>query len=150
MKLRADAVTGIVIFIILLFASFSKEADAAPTLALGMTAFNSTLPTADLGIRWHDKYEVNATVIGAGWTEKGEQLRTHIVSASRIVRPTDHYFMRIGLAHVSKNPLVGHGNYRLGFGFRGKQWELEYFHFSSAGINSTNRGIDGITARVLF
>lgn len=139
----------IVIFIAALLTFISKEAYSEPFIGLGYTAFNSELPTGEAGYRY-GKWDYTANAFAAGDTKKGLQEQVFAYSVSRIVQPGDHWFMRIGLAYVTETPLVGHGNYRLGFGYDFGAWEVEYMHLSSAGINETNRGVDAVMLRVML
>jgi hypothetical protein len=153
MKIKLTVI-GVILFIIaLIFSLFAEKSKADPYIGLGYTVANSELPTGEFSYRFSEKWDASIQAIGAGATEKGDQDQVGIVSASRIVDPDWHlwkskFFMRIGLAYVTDTPLVGHGNFRLGAGFDMGVWELEYMHYSSAGINDTNRGIDAIGIRV--
>lgn len=135
---------GVLLFVtILIFAFFAEDAKSDPYIGLGRTAFNSELTTGEIGWVFNERYDFKFNLIGEGATKKGRQPKLEIYSVSRIVEPGwGKFFMRIGAAHVENSRLVGKTNYVLGAGFRFERVSLEFLHFSSAGINPTNTGID--------
>lgn len=133
----------------------AAEAPGVPVISLGYTAFNSDTSVGE--VAWllpSQRWEIAATAVGHGHTKRGPIVgHVNAYSVSRLVRPrwqflgAENYY-RLGLAYVDDHPLVGRGNYRLGVGLRWRVWALEYFHYSSGGINDPNTGIDGLQLRV--
>ncbi|WP_160153349.1 acyloxyacyl hydrolase [Microbulbifer sp. ALW1] len=143
--------------VILLCALVAERADARPVVSLGHTALNSHNTVGEIGWQFGTAYqwEVAATAIGRGHTDRGPIDRNWAYSVSRRVQPgwsllgAENYY-RLGVAYVDGSPLVGDINYRLGVGLHWGVVALEYLHYSSAGINDPNTGIDGIQIRVFF
>ena len=151
----------VVLFIIVLgWAAYEARAENAANgfskvsnppglrISLGYTVANSTLPFGSLSYE-HNNIEYDATIIGEGNTQRGEQSQVYIFSASHLVRPPWYFlgaqnYYRIGVSHQNGSPLVGHTNFRLGAGLEWKVMQVEYIHYSSAGIFKPNTGIDGI------
>ena len=138
--------------VVLLCALYAERSRAEVYLSLGHTALNASQSAGELGYRF-GKYEAAITRFGEGNTKRGHIDSAHGVSLSRIVRPGwgflggENYY-RIGGSYVDSMPLVGNWNYRLGVGLHWDLVEVEYFHYSSAGINDINTGIDGIQLRL--
>ncbi|WP_346839830.1 acyloxyacyl hydrolase [Microbulbifer sp. SAOS-129_SWC] len=128
------------------------EPPGGPFLSLGHTALHSDNSVGEIGYRV-GHWEAAAALIGQGHTSRGDIERARAWSVSRIVWPSwqllgaDNYY-RIGAAYVDGDPLVGDWNYRLGLGLSWGLAEVEYFHYSSAGINDPNTGIDGVQLRL--
>ena len=143
----------VAIFIVLLITAGMREyAKAEPVgnglrIALGHTLFNKSETHGEFGYH-HNRWEAAYSFQGAG----GFNQTTEIYSLSRLVRPgwdagyVSSYF-RIGGAYVRNSDLVGDVNFRLGVGADYKVFGIEFFHYSSAGIYDTNRGIDGVMIR---
>lgn len=147
---------GVGLFILLLLlALLSERASAGPVVSLGHTLLNSQSTVGELGWQFGDRaqWEGAVAVIGEGSTKRGDIERNWAYSLSRRVQPTwrllgaGNYY-RLGLAYIDGSPLVGDVNYRLGIGLDWGVVALEYFHYSSAGINDPNTGVDGIQLRV--
>lgn len=147
-KLKIAAIAGFVLIVI----GAIYDANAEPTIAIGQTFNKSYLPYGEVGYEWRD-WEVNYGQIGEGETDYGDQEVVDVYSVSYLVRPRwclgqfCNYY-RLGAAYVDETPLIGPTNYRLGIGFEHKYVQLEYFHFSSAGIWENNGGIDGLQLRL--
>lgn len=148
----------VVLFIIaLIFATYSAHGSEGnpnngPRISLGYSLINSENPFGEIGYEYNS-WEVAVSAFGSGGTEKGDQDVVYIYSLSHVVRP-DWYvlkgrnYYRVGVAYVDDSPLVGDTNFRLGIGMEWKLIAVEYFHYSSAGIHSTNTGIDGVQLRL--
>ena len=146
----------VAIFIILLIgAAFSEYANAqrvdpvddGPRISLGHTAFNKYETHGEFGYEWN-QWEAAYSIQGSS----GVSDTTNIASLSRVVKPEwfvghARNYYRIGVSHVDNSDLVGDFNFRLGVGLTYKVFAVEYFHYSSAGINDTNSGIDGFMIR---
>lgn len=148
---------GAFIVVLLYAAIAAKEAWAEPgfRVGLGHTAANSSATWGEFGYEYSNGWELAASVTGAGDTHNGPQDEVTAVSFSRIVRPpwrllgaTNYY--RIGVAYVDGSALIGDTNFRLGVGLEWSVFQLEYFHYSSAGIHQPNTGIDGIQIRFTY
>lgn len=144
----------VILFIVVLVAARYAEA-AGPRIGLGFTVANSTLAYGEVGYEFDGGYEITAGQNGVGDTRNGPQREVSIFSASRIVRPDWYFFgarnyYRIGVAYVHGSPLVGDTNFRLGVGLEWRHVQVEYFHYSSAGIHQPNTGIDGLYFRLKF
>lgn len=136
--------------VVLILAAGSAFADAR--IALGHTAFNSSSPMAEVGYEWRE-WEASAGLIGSGWTKKGDTGLVKTVSLSRLIRPDWTFlggknYYKLGLAYIDGSPLVGGTNFRLGIGLEYKVFQIEYLHYSSAGIHERNTGIDGVVLRM--
>ena len=146
---------AVALFVVLLIAAASNaNGEDGARIALGHTAANSELPMGEIGYE-HRGWELAASQIGEGDTKRGEQDTVPIYSLSHVVRPSWRFlgatnYYRIGVAYVDGSPLVGDTNFRLGIGLEWKVMQLEYFHYSSAGIHETNTGIDGVQLRLLI
>jgi len=142
---------------VVLWALLAERASAGPVLSLGHTLLNSDNTVGEVGWQFGERaqWELAAGAIGQGHTDRGHIERNWVYSLSRRVQPgwsilgAQNYY-RLGVAYVDGSPLVGDINYRLGVGLRWEVVALEYFHYSSAGINDPNTGIDGIQLRVPF
>lgn len=150
---------GVAAFIVaLLFAAFSaKDAFAEPgfRVALGRTLFNSAATWGEFGYELPNGWEIGAAVTGAGDTHNGQQGEVVALSFSRIVRPQwrvsgADFYMRLGVAYVDGSALIGDSNFRLGVGLEWSVLQLEYFHYSSAGIHQPNTGVDGVQIRFTY
>lgn len=155
MKFKPTMIAVIIFIIVALFAAYSEvQAEDGFRISLGYTVANSTMPAGEFSYEYKG-YELAAMQIGVGNTRNGPQKEVNVFSFSHIVRPEWYLFgarnyYRIGVSHVSGSPLVGDTNFRLGIGFEWKIAQVEYFHFSSAGIHQPNTGIDGIALRFKF
>lgn len=136
--------------VILLLAAGSAWADAR--IALGKTVFNSSSTVGEIGYEWRD-WEANIGLIGQGSTKNGDTDTIATYSISKLVKPGWKFlggknYYRIGVAYIDGSPLVGGTNFRLGVGLEYKVFQLEYMHYSSAGIHKTNTGIDSLMLRL--
>lgn len=152
MKVKPTMIAVGIFIIIALFAAYSEvQAEDGFRISLGYTVANSTMPAGEFSYEYKG-YELAAMQIGVGDTRNGPQKEVNVFSFSRIVRPewqvlgAKNYY-RIGVAYVDGSPLVGDTNFRLGIGLEFKVFQVEYFHYSSAGIHQPNTGIDGIQLR---
>lgn len=157
MKKKISAtVGGVILFLIALLAATndargSEHAGDGLRITLGHTVANSHMTNGELSYEYKGM-ELGYTLIGKGDTKKGYQDYVDVYSLSHIVRPSwcvwgaCNYY-RLGVAYVDSSPLVGRTNFRLGVGLEWRHVQLEYFHYSSAGIHETNTGIDGIQLR---
>lgn len=147
---------AVALFLVVLLSAFvSERAKAQPVLSLGRTILNSQNTFGEVGYQFGERrqWELAASLIGQGWTTRGDIVRNEAFSLSRIVRPSWGFlgamnYYRIGIAQVNGSPLVGGPNYRLGVGLDWGVVAVEYVHYSSAGINDPNTGIDGVQLRV--
>lgn len=154
MKFNKTSAAVAAFIVVLIFAVYSASSNAenGPRVSLGYSIINSELPFGEIGYEYNG-WEVAASQWGSGKTKKGYQDPVNIYSLSHVVRPrwgvlgaTNYY--RIGVSYVDDSPLVGDTNFRLGIGLEWDHVQLEYFHYSSAGIHETNTGIDGIQLRL--
>lgn len=145
-------ILGVAAFIVLLIlASGNARAEDGVRISLGHTLVNSEVTTGEVSFEYRG-WEVAAALLGEGPTKRGDQDLVPVYSVSHVVRPSWRFmgatnYYRIGVAYVDGSPLVGTGNFRLGIGLEWRVVQLEYFHYSSAGINEINSGIDGIQLR---
>lgn len=152
MNPQAYLVAAFIVAVIL--ALYSVETKAGPTIGLGQTFNKSSLSYGEVGYEWKD-WEATAGKMGEGQTDYGRQEPVNIYSLSRLVRPgwciksVCNYF-RVGVSKVHGSPLVGEDNYRLGIGIEHTKVQVEYVHFSSAGIYENNGGIDAVMLRLKF
>ena len=151
--------TLVAIFIIILitaaYDAHSAE-DSSPDvnnqgvrISLGHTVFNSYDTYGNFGYEYKG-FELAGSLQG---TETDDVVK--MGSFSYLTRPDWHFlgaqnYYRIGVAYVDGSDLVGSGNYKLGVGLQWDVFAVEYFHYSSAGINSTNSGIDGVKIRYMI
>lgn len=149
MKIKKTAI-AVVIFLIVLLLAMCNEANAedGARVVLGKTMVNSSHTYGEFGYEYKS-WEVTIGQIGQ------EDDPAEVFTLSRIVRPdwklfgaTNYY--RLGFAYVDDSPLIGDTNFRLGFGLEWELVQLEYFHYSSAGLHDPNTGVDGIQFRVKF
>ena len=144
---------AVLAFIAVLF--FAMKAEAGGYVGLGKSTFNSHMMTGEAGYR-KDNWDFGVQLIGEGQTKNGSSDHVWIASASHIVQPDwsiasyADFYMRLGVAYVRESNLVGDFNYRLGIGFDMGPFEIEAYHYSSAGISNNNTGIDGIMLRAKF
>lgn len=149
--MKKTAIAVVVFIVALLFAMNDAYGDQV-NIALGRYVVNSDVPAGEIGYE-RKGWEVTAGLAGDGSTAKGRQDTHPIYSVSRLIRPewyvlnAQNYY-RLGVAKVFDSPLVGTTNYRLGIGFDFGNFAIEYAHYSSAGINSVNRGIDIVMLRI--
>lgn len=155
MRFKTTAIAVVIFILVLLWASFDARADSGMRIALGRTVFNSGAMWGEVGYEFQSGWELAASVSGAGETRNGAQGEVEAVSLSRVVRPhwrllgaTNYY--RLGVAYVHDSPLVGDTNYRLGIGLEWPGFQVEFFHYSSAGIHRPNTGIDGVQLRYTY
>ena len=137
---------------VLLLASYSARASDGAYITLGHTVFNSSVTNAELSYR-HSDWEFGVGQFGAeNSTRNGPQDVHGYASISRLVYPGwrvaggENYY-RLGAAYVDDSPLVGNTNYRLGIGIDWGVFQVEFAHFSSAGMHPVNSGIDSVQAR---
>lgn len=150
----------ILFLIVLLTATFSMRSNAdedynGARISLGHTVANSSMTTGEVSYEYNN-WEAGYTLVGEGETKRGYQDQSHIYSLSYVVRPdweiwnVENYY-RLGVSYQDGNNLVGDTNFRLGVGL---QWrdvvQLEYTHYSSAGIHDPNTGIDMIQLRYMI
>lgn len=145
---KKPTVWAVILFIVILGWFLTAEADESPGyVALGHSTFNYYQTTGE--IAWTPgKWAVAAQLLGEG-SYRGQRVETTtIYSVSRFVEApfwNGRPYARIGVAYVDGDlPLVGNRNFRLGLGYRLGVARIEMGHYSSAGIWSTNRGVDFI------
>lgn len=149
------AAVGVFLVILMLAVSCERAHAGEATFALGHTMLNSHMTVGEVGYRTDNRWEVTGTIIGEGGTKRGPQGHAYALMVSRVVEPrwslfgAENYY-RIGAGYVQDSLLIGNFNYRLGVGLDFDVFQLEYFHFSSAGINDVNTGVDGIQLRLPF
>lgn len=148
--MKKTAIAVVIFLFVLLLAMCSERSEAADgaRIALGKTAVNSSHTYGEFGYEWN-QWEITIGQIGQ------EEDPAEVFTLSRIVRPDWRIlgatnFYRIGFAYVDDSPLIGDTNFRLGFGLEWELVQLEYFHYSSAGIHDPNTGVDGIQFRIKF
>jgi len=150
LKLNFTKIAVLTFIVVLLLAANSAFADVR--IALGQTAFNSTNTVGEIGYEWRE-WEASVGLIGYGSTKNGHSDEVWTYSLSKLVRPDWSFlggknYYRIGVAYIDDSPLVGGTNFRLGVGLEYKVFQVEYLHYSSAGIHKTNTGIDAIMLRI--
>jgi len=144
----------IAFIVILILAAYDARAEDGWRVSLGHTAANSSMAFGSIGYEYKG-IEIDATQIGHGSTKRGDQGTVNIFSLSHLVRPDWTFlggknYYRIGVSYQDGSPLVGDTNFRLGVGLEWKVFQVEYIHYSSAGIHRPNTGIDGIQLRFKF
>ncbi|TVO57513.1 acyloxyacyl hydrolase [Denitromonas halophila] len=158
MKIKWTRVAVAAFIVAIAYGAFLiKEAEAAPGIrvGLGRTVVNSSAPWGEFGYELPNGWEIAAAITGAGDTHNGPQGEVRALSFSRIVRPPWRVFgannyLRLGVAYVDGSALIGDSNFRLGIGLEWSVMQLEYFHYSSAGIHQPNTGVDGIQIRFTY
>ncbi len=155
MKIKPTAIAVGVFIFLLLFAAFNASAEPGFRVALGRTVVNSATPWGEFGYEFPNGWELAGSVSGAGDTARGPQGEVSTVSWSRIVRPDwwllgGRNYYRLGVAYVDGSPLIGNSNFRLGIGLEYRVFQVEYFHYSSAGIHQPNTGVDGLQLRFTY
>lgn len=155
MKIKPTMAAVFIFIVLLVLAAFNASAETGYRVSLGHTVANSHTPWGEFGYEFPNGWELAGSVSGAGDTARGRQGEVSTVSWSRIVRPDWHVlggrnYYRLGVAHVDGSPLIGNSNFRLGIGLEFKVFQIEYFHYSSAGIHQPNTGIDGIQLRFTY
>ena len=154
MKIKPTTIAVVIFAVLLVLAAFNASAQGFRT-SLGYTVANSTTPWGEVSYEFPSGWELAGSVSGAGDTRRGPQGEVSTVSWSRVVRPDwwllgGRNYYRLGVAYVDGSPLVGNTNFRLGIGLEFKVFQIEYFHYSSAGIHQPNTGIDGIQLRFTY
>lgn len=125
-------------------------------VALGRTVVNSSAAFGEFGYEFPSGWELTGTAMGATDTKRGQQGEVQAMSFSRLVRPDWHLaganvYLRLGVAYVDGAELIGDTNFRLGLGLEWQRvLQIEYVHWSSAGIHQPNTGIDGIQLRFIY
>ncbi|MBN50000.1 MAG: hypothetical protein CMN85_10695 [Spongiibacteraceae bacterium] len=152
MNKTAAAVAVFVCALIAALYSADAKADGV-RLSLGKTFRTSDVTAGEVSYEMND-WELAATQLGQGETNKGRRDEAiNLYSLSKMVRPgwcvgsVCGYF-RIGVAHTPDALLIGDTNYRNGLGIETRVFQVEYFHYSSAGIHKPNTGIDGLMLRL--
>lgn len=156
-KPTAWAVMAFIVTLILgVLSAIEAHAEPGFRFALGRTVANSSATMGEFGYEFRGGYELTGSAIGASDTTQGRQGEVQALSFSRLVRPDWHLasaniYMRLGVAYVDGAALIGDTNFRLGVGL---EWsrvvQIEYVHWSSAGIHQPNTGIDGLMVRFVY
>lgn len=160
MKLKITQILVGVFVLVLCLAGYRdvSASDRQPLrsyIELGRTMINSQVSVGGFGVRAHGRWDFHAGLMGDGQSKEGYQDQTFFWSVSRIFNPGWQVLFgceikpRIGIARTNHFSLVGDNNYRLGLLVACKKHEIEYFHYSSAGINDINSGVDGVSFRIL-
>jgi hypothetical protein len=143
----------VLLFIILIVgAGYSVKANAADgvRVGLGKSIINSDSKIGEFGYEYNG-FEVQASLMEAGETKRGDQEQVALYSLSYLIVPQWGYkgvepYFKLGASYNDNSPLVGNTNFRLGVGIDFHDvWRLEYSHHSSAGIHQVNTGIDYVT-----
>ncbi|WP_086931592.1 hypothetical protein [Agarilytica rhodophyticola] len=147
----------VIAFLLYFLSSLNAEAQekpfAQPYIELGTTVIHSENSVGGAGLKFNDRWDVHIGLMGEGETRQhGYQEQKFFYSFSRVVNPGWRFLggeikTRIGVAYTPDFQLVGERNYRLGLIFHYEIFDIEYFHYSSAGINDVNRGVDGFLVR---
>lgn len=151
MKFKPTVFFVVVFIMLLLLAAYSARAEDGARISLGHTVVNSHMTVGELSYE-HKNWEFAVAQIGKGDTRNGAQNVVPAYSMSYLTRPHWRFlggknYYRLGVAHVDGSPLIGNTNFRLGIGLEYKVFQIEYFHYSSAGIHRPNTGIDGVQLR---
>ena len=159
MKIRYTVVAVILFIVLLVLAMKSAEANEPSyegvRISLGHTVANSSATWGEIGYEFKNNWELAASINGADETRNGWQDKVYVASLSKVIRPEWRIFdarnyYRLGVSYLNESNLVGKTNYRLGVGLEWKHIQVEYFHYSSAGIHKPNTGIDGILLRLKY
>lgn len=155
MKIKPTMVAVAIFIALLVLAAFNASAEPGFRVALGRTVVNSSAPWGEFGYEFPSGWELAGSISGAGDTKRGPHGEVSTVSWSRIVRPDwwllgGRNYYRLGVAYVDGSPLIGRTNFRLGIGLEFRVFQLEYFHYSSAGIHQPNTGVDGLQLRFTY
>jgi hypothetical protein len=151
-KWKETALAVLAFIIIFLAASYSDDTrsqDLSATIGVGHSVINSDLKVGIIGLKY-DRWELNARLMEAGETKNGYQEQMETFSASYITEPDISFkgiqpYMRLGASYNTGSELVGNTNFMLGVGVDFHDiWALEFVHDSSAGIHSTNSGVDSV------
>jgi len=152
--MKTKLLIGGVILLLIIGLTVVNKANASDgvRLSLGQTVSNSTIPYMEISLE-REGWQYGYRLIGEGHTESGDQETTDAFSVVRMIRPPKwkifglcDAFLFAGVSYVSKTPLVGKQNYRIGGGCDFNQIvALKYSHDSSANIHKDNRGLDGIS-----
>jgi len=146
----------IVVLILACLSAIEAHADPGFRFALGRTVANSSATLGEFGYEFASGCELTGSAIGASDTTRGPQGEVQALSFSRLVRPDWHLagadvYMRLGVAYVDGAELIGDTNFRLGIGMEWRRvMQIEYVHWSSAGIHQPNTGIDGLMIRFIY
>jgi len=134
--------------VILIAAGYAASARAETlTIGLGKSFVNSSSTVGEIGYE-RKGWEVQAAIMGKGYTKNGKQDQLSVYSVSYITEPGWGYkgiepYVRLGVSHNTGSELIGTSNFRLGLGVNFNQVvRLEYVHHSSAGIHNPNTGLD--------
>ena len=140
---------AVALFVVVLVAAGYAASARADTLTIGLgkSFVNSSSTVGEIGYQ-RNGWELQAALVGAGYTKNGQQSQLSVYSLSYITEPGWGYkgvepYVRIGVGHNTGSKLIGSSNFRLGFGINFNQVvRLEYVHHSSAGIHKPNTGLD--------
>ncbi|MBT0961671.1 acyloxyacyl hydrolase [Denitromonas iodatirespirans] len=156
-KPTAWAVLAFIVAIILgILSAIEAHAEQGFRVALGRTVVNSSATFGEFGYEFPSGWELTGTAMGATDTKRGQQGEVQALSFSRLVRPDWHLaganvYLRLGVAYVDGAELIGDTNFRLGIGLEWQRaLQIEYVHWSSAGIHQPNTGIDGVQLRFIY
>jgi len=140
------AVAAFVVLLVAAGYAASARSDTL-TIGLGKSFVNSSSTVGEIGYQ-RNGWELQAALVGAGYTKNGQQSQLSVYSLSYITEPGWGYkgvepYVRIGISHNTGSQLIGTSNFRLGLGVDFNQVvRLEYVHHSSAGIHKPNTGLD--------
>jgi hypothetical protein len=154
--LLGGVIMGVFVFIIVLLFAADDAWGGNATIGVGQSILNSKATYAEAGYVTDRNWEFNLGLIGVGETKDGPQTLVTTYGVSKLVKPNWCFmsacnYYRIGVAGVHGSPLVGPINFRLGVGVRIKNvFEIEAFHYSSAGIFEDNTGIDGVMIKMVI
>ena len=140
---------AVALFVVVLVAAGYAASARADTLTIGLgkSFVNSSSTVGEIGYQ-RNGWELQAALVGAGYTKNGQQSQLSVYSLSYITEPGWGYkgiepYVRLGVSHNTGSKLVGTSNFRLGLGVNFNQvFRLEYVHHSSAGIHKPNTGLD--------
>jgi len=140
------AVAAFVVLLVIAGYAASSRADTL-TIGLGKSFVNSSSTVGEIGYE-RKGWELQAAVMGAGYTKNGRQDNLSVYSLSYITEPGWGYkgvqpYVRLGVSHNTGSKIIGSSNFRLGLGVNFNHvFRLEYVHHSSAGIHDPNTGLD--------
>ena len=140
------AVAAFVVLLVIAGYAASARSDTL-TIGLGKSFVNSSSTVGEIGYK-RKGWELQAALMGAGYTKNGRQDKLSIYSVSYITEPSwgckgVEPYIRLGVSHNTGSELIGTSNFRLGLGVNFNDvFRLEYVHQSSAGIHDPNTGLD--------
>jgi hypothetical protein len=152
MKIVKNAIIiNTILFVIIsasvLWCGFSEAAQ--PFIGVYKHGVNLDNPGIEIGLQ-QDQWEVQLAFTQPD-TKTYRRETIQIASLSRKFQFKNVY-ARTGIAHVwgAEHLVGGAVNFRLGAGIELGKVQIEYMHFSSAGIHSPNYGLDMIGLRYRF